>query len=299
MITHITSGDIAGASLAKAGLPGEIFVWHDILYDGPRQPGWPSENTLNARALFLEELTAGGMDRDSILKVLHDQYQRLIEAASSGRIVLWFDACLFDQSMLAHILTCLVHTGKKEAELVCVDAFPGIEPFHGLGQLHPEQFASLYTGRRPVTDEQFRFATVVDTAFATQDAALLTELSEMADPPFLWFPAAATRWLQEQPDPLTGLGRLEGLALAAIRAGCEIPCEIIRSVAAAETPPKFWGDTTLWAKINGLADHVPPLVRIEGPGGRLPQWESQVSLKDFKITALPGLPLRATTDIRA
>ena len=32
---HITSGDCAGEILAKSGTPGEILVWHDILYDGP------------------------------------------------------------------------------------------------------------------------------------------------------------------------------------------------------------------------------------------------------------------------
>jgi len=56
-VFHITSGDIAGGSLAKAGLPGEVFVWHDILYDGPRKPGWPSENTLSVRALLIKEET--------------------------------------------------------------------------------------------------------------------------------------------------------------------------------------------------------------------------------------------------
>ena len=287
-IFHVTSGDIAGGSLAKAGLPGKVFVWHDILYDGPRQPGWPSEDTLSARALFLEESTAGGLDRDRILKTLQSQYQRLAEAASYERIVLWFDSCLFDQSMLAHILTCLSHKGIRKAELLCVDAFPGIEPFNGLGQLQPKQLASLYANRHPVTDAQFRFAAVVDKAFATQDAALLTELSEMTEPPLPWVPAAVTRWLQEQPDLTTGLGRLECLALAAIHAGCDTPGKIFASVAAADTPPQFWGDTTLWAKINGLADRVPPLVQIEGPTDRLPQWESHVSLKEFKIKALPN-----------
>ena len=101
----------------------------------------------------------------------------------------------------------------------------------------------------------------------------------MTDPPLPWVPAAAARWLQEQPDPATGLERLESLALAAIRAGCETPGNIFTSAAAADTPPQFWGDTTLWAKINGLANRVPPLVRIEGPMDRLPQWESPVSLK--------------------
>ena len=52
-IFHITNGDSAGGSLSKAGLPGEVFVWHDILYDGPRNPGWPDEDALNARAEFL------------------------------------------------------------------------------------------------------------------------------------------------------------------------------------------------------------------------------------------------------
>jgi hypothetical protein len=285
---HITSGDIAGKRLAKAGLGGEVLVWHDILYDGPRQPGWPGEEMLSARALFLEEFTAGGLDRELILKTFHEQYQRLADAASCARIVLWFDACLFDQSMLAHILTCLADKGIRRVELLCVDAFPGIEPFHGLGQLQPEQLASLYDRRRPVTDDQFRFAEIVDQAFAAQDAALLTDLCETTDAPLPWIPAAAARWLQEQPDPETGLGRLESLALAAIRGGCQTPGKIFASVAAADTPPQFWGDTTLWVKINGLADRIPPLVQVEGPSERLPQWESPLSMEEFKIKALPN-----------
>ena len=295
-ILHITSGDSAGESLAKAGLPGEVFVWHDILYDGPRNPGWPNEDTLSARALFLEETTAGGLDRERVLETLRSQYRKLTEAATHERIVLWFDACLFDQSMLAHILTCLQYKAILKVELLCVDAFPGIEPFHGLGQLLPEQLAPLYDNRLPVTEEQFSFAALVDKAFATQNSAMLTELSVMAKASLPWIPAAVTRWIQEQPDPTSGLGRLERLALAAVRGGCETPGKIFGFVASADTPPQFWGDTTLWAKINGLADCVPPLVRIEGPTDRLPQWESEVSLKDFKIKALPNLPLHATAD---
>lgn len=154
---HITSGDIAGEILKKSGLSGEVFVWHDILYDGPRRPGWPDEETLNGRAVFLEEATAGGLDRRHILRTLHDQYRKLTEAADR-HIVLWFYACLFDQSMLAHVLTCLDRLLAPNAELLCVDAFPGIEPFHGLGQLQPRQMASLYGHRTSVTISQFRFA---------------------------------------------------------------------------------------------------------------------------------------------
>ncbi|MFA6013200.1 MAG: hypothetical protein WC799_24640 [Desulfobacteraceae bacterium] len=283
---HITSGDIAGGHLVTAGIEGEVFVWHDILYDGPRYPGWPDEDVLMARAMFLEEFTAGGLVREYVFNVLKSQYQMIENAAFYDCVVLWFDACLFDQSMLAHVLTCLNLKGIRNVELLCVESFPGIEPFHGLGQLRPEQLASLYDNRRPVSDDEFRFAVMVDKAFSDQDEVLLTELLLMTGTPLPWVPAAAARWLQEWPDPETGLGRLEHMALEAIRSGCDTPDRIFRCVTAMETPPQFWGDTTLWAKINGLAERVPQLVRIEGPADRLPQWESQVPLGEFRIRAL-------------
>jgi len=214
------------------------------------------------------------------------QYCKLADSTDYERIVLWFDACLFDQSMLAHILSCLLHQGITRAELLCVDAYPGIIPFNGLGQLQSSQLASLYDQRMPVSDAQFRFGEVVDEAFANQDLTLFSELAGRVDTPLPWVPAAVTRWLQERPDAKTGLGRLEYLALTAIRGGCERPDEILSSVAEADTVPRFWGDITLWAKINALANRKQPLVRIEGPAEKLPQWESTVMLKDFKIKSL-------------
>ena len=283
-ILHITSGDIAGRRLSRTRLEGEVFVWHDIMYDGVRNPGWPDEDVLNHRAAFLQDATAGGLDKKFVLETLCKQYRKLAQATNCEHIVLWFDACLFDQSMLAHILTCLRLKNIGNVDLLCVDAFPGIEPFNGLGQLQPEQLASLYDNRRPVTDEQFLFAEVVDEAFAKQDAALFAELSNMSEPPLPWVPAAVVRWMQEQPDVRSGLGRLESLVLTAIREGNETPGSIFTFVASADTPPQYWGDTTLWAKINGLANRMPPIVQIDGRAERLPQWESELSLSDFKIT---------------
>ena len=146
--------------------------------------------------------------------------------------------------------------------------------------------ASVYDQRKPVTNGQFQFARIVDEAFANQDHNSFSKLSKMTDAPIPWIPAAVKRWLQEQPDPETGLGRLETLALEAIRSGHEKPWDIFNQVAAADTPPQYWGDITLWAKINGLAYRNPQLVRIDGPMKRLPQWEGIADLKDFKLKGL-------------
>lgn len=281
---HITSGDCCGGSLAKAGLPGEVFVWHDILYEGPRNPGWPTEATLEARALFLEEATGGGLSRELIQKTIKRQYEKLEGAGGYDRVVLWFDSCLFDMAMLVHVMTCLSVKAVTKIELLVVDAFPGIEPYDGLGQLSPGQMASVFAQRKPVTQAQLDFAIEADAAFALQDAAKLERISELKNAALPWMPAAAKRWLEERPDPKMGLGRLERLALEAVRAGNDTPAKLFKSVAAAETHPQYWGDTTLWAKINGLANRG--LVKVEGPAPRLPQWEGQGDLKQFTIKSL-------------
>lgn len=281
-ITNIVGGDSAGLSLAQSGLSGEVFVWHDVLYDGVRKPGWPDEETIEARAAFLEDHTAGGMTREFLRKSLLREYSKL-EAIAGTHIILWFDACLFDQAMLAHILACLSHLRARHVELICVDSFPGVEPFHGLGQLSPEQFVSLEGRQLPVSEQEFEFAIQVDKAFATSDFQALEEISRMSDAPLPFVPAAAARWLQERPDPETGLGLLESLVMSALRNGCNTPLEIFKFAASADTPPQFWGDSTMWAKINGLAMRNPPLLKIEGPTDKLPQRESNLFLESFLI----------------
>jgi hypothetical protein len=291
---HITSGDMAGEILAKSELAGEIFVWHDILYDGPREPGWPDDETLTARARFLSETTDGGLTEEYVLSTLQAQYDKLKTAAQEDspydRVVLWFDACLFDQSMLCHILSCMRLaglTGRVPIDLLCIDFFPGVEPYHGLGQLTPEQLASRYENRRSVIEEQLLFAEQVDQAFALQDQKAFEKIAESKETPLPWIPAAVQRWLEEKPGKATGgLGRLAHLALEAIQAGCETPGDIFHYVADQETPPQFWGDITLWEKINSLAEQEPPLVRIQGPQERLPQWEGIADLKQFRIYPL-------------
>ena len=282
---HITSGDIAGNSLAKSRIPGEVFVWHDILYNGPRKPGWPDEITLNARANFLENSTGGGLTKRYILDTLKTQYAKLKTASKYSILLLWFDACLFDQSMLCHILTCMRFLENEKADLLCIDAFPGIDPYHGLGQLSPNQLASMYDNHNSLKLKRnhFLFAERVDRAFALQDLSEFKKLAKLTDAPLPWVPTAVTRWMREYPDKETGLGRLEQLALEAIRSGCETSAEIFSFVSAKETPPQFWGDTTLWEKINALAEKEPPLVRIEGPKRRLPQWEGIADLKSFRM----------------
>jgi len=69
----------------------------------------------------------------------------------------------------------------------------------------------------------------------------------------------------------------------AARSGCETTENVYSFVSARETPPQFWVDITLWQIINTLAERETPLVRIDGPMSRLPQWEGIADLALFRI----------------
>lgn len=282
-VIHIINGDSAGETLACSGVEGEILIWRDVLYDGIRQSGWPDEEGVKRRAAFLSAITGGAHPQQQVVVDLSRQYERLRTIAPKHKVVLWFDACLFDQSMLVHILSCLEHCGVKSVYLLCIDAFPGIDPFHGLGQLSPEQLASLYGKERPVTPKQFELAITADNAFARQDIMGIRALAERDESPLLFLPAAARRWLDELPHPETGLGLLEQLVVDAVHEGWSTPWEIFTAVAKADRPPQYWGDITLWAKINTLAGRTPPPIRIAGPEKNLPLWPKPGELKNYRV----------------
>ena len=44
---HITNGFAAGTLLETSKINREIRIQNDLLYDGLRNPGWPTESTLS------------------------------------------------------------------------------------------------------------------------------------------------------------------------------------------------------------------------------------------------------------
>jgi hypothetical protein len=284
---NITSGDMSGELIAESGVPGEVFVWHDVLYDGPRSygsHGVPTNKIMHDRAAYLSELTGGGLKEESIFNGLSRDYAKLSELDSYDEIVFWFDSCLFDLSMLAHLLACIPDNILHKCKLICVSEFEDIKPFNGLGQLDADQMKSLYPLRKQLNQDQIYFSRLVDMAFANQDVDLFEKIINYKNPPLKYFDRAVQRWLEEKPTGDLSVGKLERLILDALDNGCGQPGEIFGYVAQHDSTPQYWGDITLWQKINGLSDRG--LVEIKGPAAKLPQWfESEYKLSDFDIVS--------------
>ncbi len=293
-LTHLHCGDSSAGSLRASSLGGEQLVWCDILHEGPL-PDLPfnSEGWLSARAAFLS-LSTGGVLSEASCRKRFEQWNAALEAAlaSDSELVLWFDACLYDQCILArHLkrLSLLESLPAGGVSLVCAGSFPGFERFLGLGQLSPEQLASLFPSRTPVAES------LIDTGAKVWDALVSSSherlfglaLALKGELPFLG--NALLRYLRQYPSPSNGLPLLdEEILLALAESGGPLsPGKLFGKVSDMEDAPYF-GDNLLWRHVNALAFCEEPLLALEGPGP-LPLWSlGECDLSKWSVSLLPA-----------
>ncbi len=157
--------------------------------------------------------------------------------------------------------------------LVCIGAFPGVEPFYGLGQLSPAQLASLHPGRAPVADAQWALARAAWAAFRAPDPVEIERVLAGDTDALPFLRGALLRHLEQFPAADDGLSRTERQLLEAAAGGAAGPRELFLADQAREEAV-FMGDTTLWSYVAGLAAGPEPLLRVAAGGPfRLPDRE--------------------------
>ncbi len=254
---HLTNGESAAGSLRSSGVPGHVIAWQDVLHEGPVPAGLTLEGMSDVRARFLAQ-----WDSRSFPAVRADFDERDSALRSARQVVLWFEHDLYDQLQLLQILATLAHEPSTAVELICIDTFPGVVPFYGLGQLTPLQLASLWPQRQLVTAEQRALGVRAWKAFTSPDPGAVLQLlaTDLRALPFLR--AALRRLVEEYPAPPTGLGRTERQLLQAIASGSRSFAELFAANAAAEEAT-FMGDTTMESRLASLIRAPTPLVTPE------------------------------------
>jgi hypothetical protein len=288
-ILHVTNGDAAAEPLRRAGLGGEVLAWRDVLHEGPVPAGLAPAELNRVRARFLAD--AGWAAFDEVRADLEARDAELAAAAAGGgEVVLWFEHDLYDQLQLLQVLDRLAdaEAARARVSLVCIGEFPGVEPFHGLGQLGPEQLASLHPGRAPVTGAQRALARAAWAAFRAPDPTEIERVlaGDTAALPFLR--GALLRHLEQFPAVGDGLARTERQVLEALATGASTPGEVFAADQAREERV-FMGDTTLWAYVAGLAAGPEPLLRAaDGAPLRLPERERRLEPTERGLAVLRG-----------
>jgi hypothetical protein len=268
-VLHILNGDCAADLLRESGVPGTITITADVLHEGPAPAGLAPERWRKIRARYLAE--SGYDDYDRCLTQL-TEWDRMIESAEEyDEVVLWFEHDLFDQLLMIRTLDWYAgrNLGRTALSLICIGEFPGVVPFHGLGDLSPGQMAALIPKRRRVNEGQKLLARDAWRAFCAPDPRGIEDLLRRDTSPLPFLAGALRRHLEEFPAVRNGLSRTEQQALLGVAAGHGTFEKLFRATQRMEERV-FMGDASFLRNLRVLAAGSRPLLRLEpSPGGSL------------------------------
>jgi Domain of unknown function (DUF1835) len=257
-VLHVTNGDCTVEVMRRAHVVGEIIAWRDVLHEGPVPALAPAE-LRPVRAQVLAAMAPGPAAAAAVEADLFARDERLGAATEAGeRVVLWFEHDLYDQLQLLQILAGLPDR-PVGVELICVGSFPGRPGFAGLGELEPDELASLWPVRTPVTNEHVRVARAAWDVFRATDPRGIARAARSSDERLPFLVPALRRLLEELPGARDGLSRTERQLLAAVGAGARTREQAFVAASAAEDAP-FLGDTTAFQRLDELARGPQPLV---------------------------------------
>ena len=302
MTLHITNGDCTADTL-RLIVSDPVITTCDVLHEGACPPA-DGEPWYDARARFLSDgfgsayadTKAGLAETD---RTIIDAVSRRAKApAERPDIVLWFEHDLFDQLLLIRTLDLLVRLQPDTADthaaastdthggdpvvpgvsrtlprvsLICLDRFPGVNRFIGLGELAAEQLATLKGTAVPVIAGHYALAEQAWRAFRSPDPTELLDLARQLDaarvasseggPVLPFLGDALLRFLAEYPSVHNGLSRTEELAIQALLAG-PVTAGALFGATQAREPLPFLGDSSFFDMLQRLAQAQVPIVTI-------------------------------------
>ena len=271
------NGDAVGDKIQE--IEGQVIVWREMYDFGPLNLSWSKEEQIKRRAQFFEDR----LDIPAALFIENCQNQNHIlnHLPKTDEIVLWFEHDRYDQTMLMYLLTELTSKGFKNLSMVSINQYPGIHPFHGLGQLSSEQLLELVHSKKRISNEQIQEAITGWIAYNSANPDDLEKWieKESHDLPFLlqvfkdhggYFPSGKT-----------GLNEVEFLALSFISKGTHSFWDLFKSISEKRINDGL-SDFQFAAILNELMKGKQPLLKCNGP---LPNYSVSESNTMLEITS--------------
>lgn len=283
-LLHIHCGDSSAESLRASGIGGKVIAWYDPLLDGPTPANVSPSEWVRLRA---RNLLSFFQTEEDAARALVSMDERLLEYCDFAEVVLWFDACLFDQTILLRQLDWFAQheLGNTRLSLICIGEFPGHPKFKGLGELHPRELASLIEIRHEVTTAETALATRAWAAYRASDPTAIEEVVHSSTSALPYLRSAFLHHLERFPSCRNGLGRLEQVALTAITTGQQSLWGIMQA-ASEYIVPAYFGDTYLFSLLETLTSGPRPLLTESGlePYRHLHQREWPLNKAVYSLT---------------
>jgi hypothetical protein len=277
---HVTNGDCAGDKLRRI-VDGAVTITADPLHEGPA-PAVDGDAWYDLRARFLSN---GDARFEDIKAQLAAWDRAILDGARAGSVVLWFEHDLFDQLQLIRTLDVIGRPERaaldSKASLICIDRFPGVERFVGLGQLAAEQLATLVGTEHPVTPEQYALASRAWKAFRSSDPRALFDLTVAleGDTTLEFLRDALLRFFAEYPSASNGLSQTVQLALDVLAEDPMAGGALFAAAQSREARP-FLGDTIFFEILRTLASARVPLVSLSSSAQEVDLQSCLVAITD-------------------
>ena len=242
---HIFNGDCAFELWRKCGFSAPHLVWRETYLEGPL----PDTDDLHAFRLARAEFLASfdelqHLDFERLYRHLQQMDDTLLALSAADELMLWFDSCIFDQTLLMRILYLLQKqtTPLPEIFLYCCAG--------NVLQSDDFQRAELHKIRLQETDLQI--AAAAWQFWARRDAAGLRQLFVQENFERLTaMQNALLRCAEEIPDCADGFTRTERQILEILREKNRSFSEIFQTLKTFEELP-FLGDTACKRILNDL-----------------------------------------------
>jgi uncharacterized protein DUF1835 len=260
---HIHNGDSSASILKESGFPGHHFAFREALVEGPTPRGLSDEEWRDVRSRHLAE--AYNVKADDCKKELLEQQHSLAGYASHDEVVLWFEHDLFCQVNLLYLLNWFSERelGPTTLSLICIDEFPGVENFRGLGELDAGQMASLFDTRRRVAGADLELAARAWAAYCSATPSAIETLLGDDTSRLPYLKGAMLLHLARFPSLKNGLGRIENKVLAIIAGGAEKFSALFPRFVE-DDPGYGFGDAQIWNCLKRLTTATEPLVAKSG-----------------------------------
>jgi hypothetical protein len=276
---HIRCGSDIRAGLREAGLCGPFLEFSDPFCQGP-VPALDGDGFVDRRARFIAE--AYGLAFAEARERLAGQHRALARARlDHERVVLWFEHDHYDQLILACVLAALAtQESGCPVELICIDRFPGVERFIGLGQLPPNSLAILWDQRVAVGGPLFDLGSRVWAALREPSPERLHAIAASSTPALPLMARALMRHLQELPWTTDGLSLTQRLALVGLVDGASTAGRLFRDFVRHREPLPYLGDLMFWAELVPMAHAERPALRIDPVDDDEPSAQRRLSLTE-------------------
>ena len=261
---NITNGDSAADLIRESGIAGDVLPWRDPMHHGP----FPEGLDLDALSrLRIQYLTGGSEGKPGSTHQFCERDDILRQSVNEDEVVLWFEHDLLDQLQILQLLDWYKQSENRKCRLtlICINTFPGIDNFRGLGQLSPAQIATLFPSRKEVDQSAFDYASKVWKSFRQSNPNALTQFlpqSSEAQTPLPFLPDTLLRHCQEYPWHTDGLTRTERQILTLVNAGIETPGKLFVENMAPEQY-LYVGDARTYSIIESLCNVEDPLLKTK------------------------------------